>query len=39
MKALEHINLLGLKAKDKVTEFEGTIDSICFDPADKQMKS
>jgi len=26
-----HINLLGYKAKDKVTGFAGTIDSVCFD--------
>jgi hypothetical protein len=25
------INLLGLRAKDKVTGFEGTISSVCFD--------
>jgi len=27
----EHIELLGFKAKDKVTGFKGVIDSICFD--------
>lgn len=26
-----HINLLGYKAKDKVTGFSGTVDSVCFD--------
>jgi len=26
-----HIELLGFKAKDKITGFEGTIDSVCFD--------
>lgn len=27
----DHIELLGLKAKDKVTGLTGVIDSICFD--------
>ena len=27
----KHIELLGLKAKDKITGFSGTVDSICFD--------
>ena len=27
----KHIELLGYKAKDKITGFEGVIDSICFD--------
>ena len=26
-----HIELLGFKAKDKVTGFTGVIDSVCFD--------
>jgi len=26
-----HIELLGYKAKDKVTGFKGVIDSVCFD--------
>ena len=26
-----HIELLGYKAKDKITGFSGVIDSICFD--------
>lgn len=26
-----HIELLGYKAKDKVTGFSGVIDSVCFD--------
>ena len=28
---LNHIELLGLTAEDKVTGFKGTIDSVCFD--------
>ena len=31
MKVKEHINLLGLKAEDKVTGFAGVITSISFD--------
>ena len=27
----KHIELLGYKAKDKVTGFSGIIDSVCFD--------
>ena len=27
----KHIELLGFRAKDKVTGFEGVIDSVCFD--------
>lgn len=27
----KHIELLGLKGKDKITGFSGIIDSICFD--------
>jgi len=27
----KHIELLGQKAKDKVTGFKGVIDSVCFD--------
>lgn len=27
----KHIELLGLKAKDKITGLEGVIDSVCFD--------
>ena len=27
----KHIALLGYKAKDKITGFSGTIDSVCFD--------
>jgi len=26
-----HIELLGLKAKDRITGFSGVIDSVCFD--------
>ncbi|MCP4101722.1 MAG: hypothetical protein GY750_09900 [Lentisphaerae bacterium] len=26
-----HIELLGYKAKDKITGFKGVIDSVCFD--------
>ncbi len=31
MKALEHINLLGLPASDKVTGFKGIVTTIGFD--------
>lgn len=31
MTAIEHINLLGLKASDKVTGFSGVITSVSFD--------
>ena len=27
----KHIELLGLKGKDKITGFKGVIDSVCFD--------
>ena len=27
----KHLKLLGLKVKDKVTKFEGIVQSVCFD--------
>lgn len=31
MKAIEHINLLGLPAEDKVTGFKGVVTNVAFD--------
>lgn len=31
MKVIEHVNLLGLKAEDKVTGFKGVITCVSFD--------